>query len=363
MLSRNDILNWLREDRAERLETLWAKADAVRRESVGDHVHLRGLVEISNHCVRACGYCGLRKANASLMRYRMTPDEVVECARKALALGYGSVVLQSGEDPGITADAMAGAIRRIKVETNLAVTLSLGERSIEEFALWREAGADRYLLRFETSNRALYDRIHPPVNGARSDRFALLRELRALGYEIGSGVMVGIPGQTFDDLADDVLAFAELDLDMIGVGPFIAHPDTPLGRAGKGDSPPDSAKGTVPFSGQVPNTADMALKVIALARLVCPLSNIPATTALATLDPEQGRELGLMRGANVVMPNLTPLKYRALYEIYPGKACVSETAEACAGCLRRRIESIGRRIATGPGASRRYAERAAGVAQ
>ncbi len=348
MLPRHDILNWLGEEDPQRLDALWARADAVRRESIGDEVHLRGLVELSNHCVRACGYCGLRKANRRLARYRMADEEILDAARRAAALGYGTVVMQSGEDPGITADGLAGVIRRIKAETGLAVTLSLGERSMEELALWRDAGADRYLLRFETSNRALYDRIHPPVNGARSDRFALLAALRGLGYEIGSGVMVGIPGQTFDDLADDVVAFHELDLDMIGVGPFIAHPDTPLGRAATAAN----------VDGQIPNTVDMALKVIALARLVCPHSNIPSTTALATLDPERGRELGLLRGANVVMPNLTPVKYRALYEIYPGKACVGETAETCTRCLRGRIESIGRRIAAGPGPSRRFVERA-----
>ena len=253
---------------------------------------------------------------------------------------------------------MAGIIRRIKSETPLAVTLSLGERTVDEFALWREAGADRYLLRFETSNRALYDRIHPPRCGAaapgcvldhtrgpllrrgkrvcHNDRFALLTALRGLGYEIGSGVMVGIPGQTFDDLADDVLAFQRLDLDMIGVGPFIAHPETPLGHA---------------EGGEVPNDTTMTLKVVALARLACPLSNIPSTTALATLDRERGRELGLQRGANVVMPNLTPAEYRALYEIYPGKACVHETAEACHPCMRRRIESIGRTVGAGPGSA------------
>jgi biotin synthase len=238
---------------------------------------------------------------------------------------------------------MTEVVGAIKRETELAVTLSLGERTDDELALWRDAGADRYLLRFETSNRALYDRIHPPLAGRRSDRIAILHTLRRLGYEIGSGVMVGIPGQTFEDLANDVRLFAELDLDMIGLGPYIAHPSTPLGA-----DPP------APVDEQVPATELMTYTMLALARLACPLANIPSTTALATLNLETGREFGLARGANVVMPNVTPVRYRALYEIYPSKACIAETAEACHACIRSRIESMGRTAGAGRGDSRRY---------
>jgi biotin synthase len=238
---------------------------------------------------------------------------------------------------------MAALIRRIKRETSLAVTLSLGERPAEDLSAWREAGADRYLLRFETSNRDLYNRIHPPVGHQSSDRFAILRHLRALGYEIGSGIMIGIPGQTYDDLVRDILTFRDLDLDMIGVGPFIPHPETPLGRK-LSDAPPEE---------QVPNSELMTYKTVALTRLVCPEANIPSTTALATLNQTEGRELGLMRGANIVMPNLTPPRYRSLYEIYPHKACINETAEACASSLDLRIRSIGRTIGTGPGARKK----------
>jgi biotin synthase len=333
----------------------------VRAENVGDEVHLRGLVEISNICVRSCAYCGIRVENRKLQRYRMNCPEVLECARQAVDYGYGTVVLQAGEDYGLRREPLAELIRRLKAETPLAVTLSLGERSEGDVAAWREAGADRYLLRFETSDRDLYDRLHPPRPGQeRSDRVALLRRLRELGYEIGSGVMIGIPGQSYASLAQDLVLFRELDLDMIGVGPWIAHPETPLGkwrvasRESRGGKT-QAWKPALPEEEQVPNTEEMTYKVVALARLVCPRANIPSTTALATVNRESGRELGLARGANVVMPNLTPPAYRTLYEIYPGKACVNETAEACQLCLRGRIHAIGRQVGRGPGGRRRQA--------
>ncbi|MGB4258416.1 MAG: [FeFe] hydrogenase H-cluster radical SAM maturase HydE [Phycisphaerae bacterium] len=348
-LTETDLLHWLREEDDSRLETLYAAADRVRHEMVGDAVHLRGLVEISNHCVRQCAYCGLRAGHTKLVRYRLSADEVLACARQAVEFGYGTVVMQAGEDYGIGRSWLARLIRQIKAETPLAVTLSLGERPVEDLAAWREAGADRYLLRFETSDRELYARIHPPLGSRPSDRVELLRTLRGLGYEIGSGVMVGIPGQTYETLARDLLLFRELDLDMIGVGPYIPHPDTPLGeRLATRPEPHPSAD-------QVPNTEKMAYKMVALTRLMCPQANIPGTTAIATLNQESGRELALCRGANVVMPNLTPVQYRAMYEIYPAKACITETAQHCRGCLKSRIRSLGRTIGTGPGGRRRLA--------
>ena len=345
----DEITSWLAETDPSRLEELWQWADRVRAENVGDDVHLRGLVEISNECARTCLYCGLRAPRTNIVRYRMKTDEILTCARDAVAFGYGTVVLQAGEDYGITREWVADWVRQIKAETPLAVTLSLGERPEADLAAWREAGADRYLLRFETSRRDLYDAIHPPLDGERSDRFEILARLRELGYEVGSGVMIGIPGQTYEDLAADIERFAELDLDMIGVGPLIAHPETPLGR-GAGPEP-------APEGRQVPANELMTYKVVALTRLVCPLSNIPSTTALATLNLAQGRELGLRRGANVVMPNLTPRKYRSLYEIYPAKACITENAIACQSCMRLRIESIGRSVSCGRGDSVNYGTR------
>ncbi|NWJ42084.1 MAG: [FeFe] hydrogenase H-cluster radical SAM maturase HydE [Geothrix sp.] len=336
------LRDWLLELDPERLQALWSEADRVRRAHVGDAVHLRGLVEVSSHCVRHCLYCGLRAPSTGLDRYRMEAGEILACAHEAVRLGYGSVVLQGGEDPGLGQAFIAGVVRVIKQETPLAVTLSLGERSDEDLRAWKSAGADRYLLRFETSDPALYRRIHPDLPGIPSDRFAQLERMRDMGYEIGTGVMVGIPGQTWDTLAADILRFREYDMDMIGVGPFLPSPRTPLGG-------PAAETFLAAPEDQVPNDELTTLKAVALTRLVCPDANIPSTTALATLDRAQGRELGLMRGANVVMPNVTPLPFRALYEIYPGKACLGETPATCQGCLEGRLHALGRTIAKGPG--------------
>ncbi len=397
-MERIEILDWLREEEPARRELLYRRADETRRCSVGDEVHLRGLLEISNYCVRSCAYCGLNAGHSALTRYRMSAAEIMECVQDILAFGYGTVVMQSGEDYGIEAGWMADVVRRIKSETPLAVTLSLGERPEGELIAWKRAGADRYLLRFETSDAALYDRIHPPLAGRVSDRIAMLKRLRQIGYEIGSGVMIGIPGQTFESLANDLELFRALDLDMIGVGPYLPHPATPLGKMetrkapeqmgsaekmgteemgtekmriekmgaeqmateemGSGSfSRPSGKRCLTPFpppaGTQVPNSEEMTYKVVALARLLCPQANIPATTALATLNTAQGRELGLSRGANVVMPNVTPAVYRRLYEIYPGKACISETAAACHGCMAGRIRAIGRSVGVGPGARKK----------
>jgi biotin synthase len=341
-LTTDAILDWLREKRPEQLETLWESADRVRRENVGDAVHLRGLIEISNYCSRQCGYCGLRAANTELERYRMSADEILDCAHDAARYGYGTVVLQAGEDYGIETEWLAGIVTRIKTETPLAVTLSMGERPVDDLIRWREAGTDRYLLRFETSDPELFALIHPPhpARPARN-RLEILLTLRNLGYEVGSGVMIGIPGQSYESLAHDIVTFRDLDLDMVGVGPYISHPATPLGE-GTVVQPLEPGR-------QVPNTELMTYKVVALTRLVCPRANIPSTTALATLNLASGREQGLQRGANVIMPNMTPPKYRELYQIYPGKACILENAQECRICLQGRIQSLGRVIGSGPG--------------
>ncbi len=343
-MTRAEILRWLREEDPALLDVLWTRADAVRRERVGDEVHLRGLVEISNHCARRCAYCGISVGRPDLVRYRMTAGEIAACADRAAELGYGTVVLQSGEDPGITREWVSDLVRRVKADGRLAVTLSLGERPEADLEAWRNAGADRYLLRFETSDAALYERIHPPLAGRPPNRFAILERLAALGYEVGSGVMIGIPGQTYESLAGDLALFAGMDLDMIGVGPFIPHPASPLGR---GEFP------EAPAGEQVPSTELMTCKVVALTRLVCPEANIPSTTALATVNPQDGREHGLARGANVLMPNLTPARYRALYEIYPGKACLRDGATEPGAGVRDRIERMGRTPGAGPGSRRR----------
>lgn len=338
----SEITAWLKEERAEKLEQLWQKADEVRRKHVGDEVHLRGLLEISNHCRRACLYCGLRAENSKIDRYRMSEKEIMDCVQKVVQFGFGTVVMQSGEDVGIRAKWLADIIKRIKSQTNLAVTLSLGERKDTEYALWKKAGADRYLLRFESSDPELFHYIHPSLPQEKSDRLAILRKLAKFGYEIGTGVMIGIPGQSYEMLAQDISILRDLDADMIGLGPFIAHGDTPLGKTP-----------ALLSENQVPASELMVYKSLALSRLVCPEANIPATTALATINKDTGRENGLNRGANIVMPNITPLEYREKYEIYPDKACVNETAEVCNICLAGRIASIGRTIGYGPGGRRR----------
>ncbi len=341
------VISWLRERDSARLEALWHMADSVRMAHVGDAVHLRGLIEISNVCVRQCAYCGLRAGNTRLARYRMGADEILACARKAVELGYGTVVLQGGEDYGLSTPWVENVIRRIKDETPLSVTLGLGERPEEDLVAWRRAGADRYFLRFETSDMDLYRRIHPSLPSRVSDRIEILRTLQHIGYETGSGIMIGIPGQTISSLARDVLLFRSLDLDMIGVGPFLPHPETPLGK--------DVLPRVDISCEQVPNTEVMVYIVLALARIMCPDANIPSTTALAVLNPGAGYELGLMRGANVIMPNITPFRYRSKYEIYPGKACACESGVGDVE-IPRRIEALGRTVGKGPGRRIRHVQ-------
>jgi biotin synthase len=345
-MTREEILCWLKETDEKKLEGLWSRADAVRKERVGDEVHLRGLVELSNHCVRGCAYCGIRSENRGLKRYRMTEAEVVVCAKKAVRFGYGTVVLQAGEDPGLTQAFVSKLIRRIKGETPLAVTLGLGERSVRDLEAWRKAGADRYFLRFETSDPGLYERVHPSLPRRRSDRIGLLPKLREIGFEIGSGVMLGLPGQAFASLVDDLELFRALDLDMVGAGPYLPHPATPLARQ-------DNIQPSIAGRSQVPNTELMTYKFLALTRLTCSDVNIPTTTALASLNRRTGYELGLSRGANVIMPNLTPRKYRVLYEIYPAKAHAPDSPEEFQATLEKRLAAIGRRLGKGPGARRK----------
>ncbi len=383
-----EIEQWLKESDEKKLQQLRRLADNMRRKHVGDEVHLRGLLEISNHCKSLCAYCGINRRNVSLKRYRMNEEEILKGATVAHSLGYGTVVLQSGLDRDITKDSMARTIKLIKERTSMAVTLSLGERSPDELALWRKNGADRYLLRFETSNPQLYRKIHPPVEEMSANRLQLLKELKSLGYEVGSGVMVGIPGQSYDSLARDISLFRELDLDMIGVGPYIPHPLTSLGKHYNHINKvqkniqlkPSSLmncnrKGFNNAQDQVPNTTEMTLKVLGLTRITCPDANLPTTTALNVIDPESGRSNGLLWGGNVIMPNVTPHKYRVLYDIYPFKSSstatetatetdtetdtetetIEETHAAVVNCIR----SLGRRVGGGRGDSVNWKKRTA----
>lgn len=328
-------------ERPEEVQALFDVADGVRRRYVGDDIYLRGLIEFSNVCRRSCLYCGLRAPNAKVERYRMPIAEIVETAERAYHLGFRTVVLQSGEDPWYTVERMCEIIRSIKSRVDLAVTLSIGERPREEYAAMKEAGADRYLLRHEAADAGLYASLHPDLR--YEERLRCLRWLRELGYQVGAGSMVGLPGQTLEMLAKDILILRELEVDMVGIGPFIPNPETPLGSAPRG-------------------SVEMTLKMVALARIVTREALIPVTTALASIDP-LGREKAFLAGANVVMPNVTPLKYRAEYRIYPNKACLTDDAEHCQGCLALRIASVGRRIGTGYGHSPRHERLASGQGQ
>lgn len=319
----------LLESTPEEAEALFAAADACRRRHVGDEIHLRGLIEFSNICRRQCDYCGLRAGNAGIQRYRMSVEEVVEVARKASAMGFKSLVLQSGEDPGYPISRIEELVRSVKAAADVAVTLSVGEWSREDYARMRAAGADRYLLKHETANAELYRSLHPDCDFHERQR--CLRDLAAVGFQVGSGCMVGLPGQTTEMLAEDLLLLRELDVDMAGIGPFIPNPRTPLGNHPSG-------------------SVFMTLKMVALARLVTRNAHLPATTALTTLDP-RGREKAWMAGANVVMPLLTPMKYREHYQIYPDKACLMDDPTHCWGCLHGRIASVGRVASTGYGDS------------
>ncbi len=300
---------------------LYAAADKIRKNYVGDEVHLRGLIEFSNICKCSCKYCGLRKDNTKLERYRLTPEEIISFAKKATEYGYKTVVLQSGEDAYFSVEIITDIIKKIK-EFNLAVTLSMGEKKFEEYEAYKKAGADRYLLRIETTDKVLYKQMHP--NMSFENRLRCLKDLRALGFEVGSGCLVGLPNQTIESLANDILFFKDINADMIGIGPFIPNPNTPLRNAQGGNF-------------------ELALKVMALTRLVLPSINIPATTAMETLNPN-GRIIALQSGANVVMPNVTEGDYRRKYEIYPGKICIGDTPNQCWNCIGEKIKSIGRSI-------------------
>ena len=311
----------------EHPQSLFHVADEVRKKQVGDGVYLRGLIEFSSYCKNDCMYCGLRRSNQYAKRYRLSPAQIVQMARQAVEYGYKTVVLQSGEDMWFDTDKMCHIIQEIK-KLDVAITLSIGEKTREEYAAYRNAGADRYLLRIETTNQALYEQLDPAMSW--HNRVRCLQDLKDLGYEVGSGSLVGLPGQTLADLAADLLFFKQLPVDMAGIGPFIPHPNTPLAHE------------------KVEGHFELSLKMMAIMRLLLPDINIPATTAMETLHP-QGRLLALQCGANVVMPNVTDTTYRKQYELYPGKICTGDSAAKCRGCIQQKIESIGRFVSPSKG--------------
>ena len=323
-LTQQEIMDLLS---AQDATLLFEAADRVRKKYVGDGVYLRGLIEFSSYCKNDCFYCGLRRSNLKAQRYRLSAEQLIKTAKQAVSYGYKTIVLQSGEDLWFEADKMCQIIREIK-KLDVAVTLSIGEKTREEYAAYRAAGADRYLLRIETTDKILYEKLDPAMSW--ENRVRCLHNLKELGYEVGSGSLVGLPGQTLESLANDLLFFKDLPVDMAGIGPFIPHPHTPLKD--------ETTRGHF----------ELSLKMMALMRLLLPDINIPATTAMETLHP-QGRLLALQCGANVVMPNVTEGDYRKKYELYPGKVCTGESAAQCRGCIEAKIESIGRFVSSGKG--------------
>ena len=319
--SRNDIIEILKDDSNN--DWLFSLADKTREEYVGDEVHLRGLIEFSNICKRQCKYCGLRCEDKFIDRYRISKENIISYAEHAVNMGYKTIVLQSGEDEYYNTDLMCEIIEGIK-KLGVALTLSIGEKTYEEYKAFKVAGADRYLIRIETTDKTLYNQMHPNMDF--DNRVRCLEDLGRLGYEVGTGCLVGLPNQTIESLADDILFFKEINADMVGIGPFIPHPHTPL---------KDSATGSF----------TLALKVMALTRILLKDINIPATTAMETLNPN-GRIIALQSGANVVMPNVTTTEYRAKYEIYPNKICINENPDKCKGCISAKIQSIGRTVST-----------------
>lgn len=307
---------------------LFAAALSVKERTIGRRVSLRGLVEFSNRCVRNCLYCGIRAGNRAVSRYRLDADEILACAARAKALGYGNLVLQSGETPALT-DFVEDALRRLHGEfgEGFGITLSCGEQSDATYRRWFEAGAHRYLLRIETSSPELYARLHPSEQSWRARRDCL-RSLGRLGYQLGTGTMSALPGQTEDDCAADILFFREVGADMIGMGPYIPHPDTPMG--GGIDWTPSARAAAL----------DQGLRMVAVTRLALPDVNIAASTALEALDPE-GRAKGLLAGANVIMPNVSPPSRRADYRLYAGKPGVDEGADEARERLARSLAAIG----------------------
>jgi len=334
--TRYELVKILSAEGADR-QQLFQRAQSIKLQTVGNKVYFRGLIEFSNICAKDCLYCGIRKSNTKVVRYEATDDEILEACNFAWKNRFGSIVLQSGE---ISSPAFVTRInllvRKIKKISNreLGITLSCGEQTIETYRQWRESGAHRYLLRIETSNPVLYRKIHPE-DGFHSfeRRLQAIKDLRATGYQVGTGVMIGFPFQTLEDLADDLLFFKQMDVDMVGMGPYIEHEDTPLYQ----------------YKNSLKNKQerfDLALKMVATLRILMPDINIVAATALQAIDPA-GREKALTIGANILMPNLTPCDYRRQYQLYEDKPCLDEDAELCRNCLEARIELAGCEIGYG----------------
>ena len=305
-------------------EYLFEKARRIREREYGKSVYVRGLIECSNYCKNDCLYCGIRKSNRNANRYRLSREEILSCCENGYRLGFRTFVIQGGEDPAMTDTWVTDMVREIRGRfPDCAITLSLGEREYDTFRQWREAGADRYLLRHETADACHYKSLHPAAMSFEH-RVKCLRDLKELGYQTGCGFMVGSPYQTSLCLAKDMCFIKELDPEMVGIGPFIPQHDTPFGSEKAG-------------------TLEETLFLLGLLRLMKPKLLLPATTALGTIHP-MGRELGILAGGNVVMPNLSPVDVRAKYMLYDNKICTGDEAAECVNCMKRRMESVGYKV-------------------
>lgn len=309
------------------------KAQRIRQQSYGTDVYVRGLIEFSNICKNDCLYCGIRCSNTHCDRYRLTKEQIMECCQMGYALGFRTFVLQGGEDPYFTDEILCEIVHQIKQQyPDCAVTLSVGERSRTSYQRLFDAGADRYLLRHETADKLHYQKLHP-ARMSFDNRMRCLKDLQEIGYQVGCGFMVGSPDQTPETLAADLKFLEEFQPDMCGIGPFIPHKDTPFGTKPAG-------------------TLDETLWLLSIIRLMLPYVLLPATTALGTIHP-QGREKGILAGANVVMPNLSPVSVRKKYELYDNKICTGDEAAECRQCLAGRMQSIGYELVTDRGDVRR----------
>ncbi len=328
-LSPEDWHTLLQDRSPQTMEAVWERARAVRIARFGNAVYIRGLIEFTNHCKNDCYYCGIRRSNGNADRYRLTNEEILSCCREGYRLGFRTFVLQGGEDPFFTCAKLCALVRAIKVaHPDCAVTLSVGERPREEYEALYQAGADRYLLRHETADDRHYRTLHPAALSPQL-RKACLKNLKEIGYQVGCGFMVGSPGQTTKQLVQDMLFLQEFQPDMVGIGPFIPQTDTPLGDRPAGD-------------------LTLTLYLLGLVRLLLPDVLLPATTALGSIHP-RGREEGILAGANVVMPNLSPPGAREKYTLYDNKLTTGAEAAESLADLRRRVEEIGYQLSMSRG--------------
>lgn len=323
-LSKQEYISLINCNDKESLEYLRQKAEKQRQDIFGRDIYMRGLIEFTNYCKNDCLYCGIRRSNKKAQRYRLTKEEILDCCKNGYDLGFRTFVLQGGEDAYYTDDIIVETVREIKSQfPDCAVTLSIGEKPKESYKRYFDAGADRYLLRHETASAEHYSLLHPK-DLSPENRMECLKNLKEIGFQTGCGFMVGSPFQTVENLAEDLIFIDKFKPHMVGIGPFIPHKDTP-------------------FRNEKSGTLEMTLKLLAIIRLILPKVMLPSTTALGTINPK-GREMGILWGANVVMPNLSPTTVRKKYMLYDNKICTGDEAAECRFCMQKRMESIGYKV-------------------